>query len=192
MPNLKDLHLGKNIQLKSLIGCPSAMEELRVFNCDIASLDGLSDLKRLDFITVSDNPRLESLEGLPGSIKYLFVASMKMKSLESLPAHVKTLTKLTIKTTDELVSLKGCPSTRILNVTDCSRLTDLAGLPAGIRILDLSGCTGLTVESLKDLPPSLDSLTIARCEKLVDGCDLPFDKVLEISAAAGFSTPLDM
>ena len=52
MPNLKDLHLGKNIQLKSLIGCPSAMEELRVFNCDIASLDGLSDLKRLDFITV--------------------------------------------------------------------------------------------------------------------------------------------
>ena len=66
MPRLKEIAVGGVPQLKSLIGCPPLVEDLRAHNCDLENLNGLSNVKQLKILVVVHNPRLESLDGLPG------------------------------------------------------------------------------------------------------------------------------
>ena len=145
--NLKELRVENN-NLTSLSGVPNSLQTLNCSNNKITSFVGLSNCSSLKTLDCSNN-KISSLSSLP----YL--------SIESLTASNNNFTSLI------LGNDYYCPKLSNLNVSNCTKLTELWSY-GKLTSLDVSGCSSLTfircennkISSLSALPYNLKVLIV--------------------------------
>ena len=142
-----DTFICKNIELKSLVGCPPC----RILNCNrnrLTSLVGCPpNVKELDcdsnLLTslvgcppnleklFCDNNRLTSFVGCPPSVRILYFNDNRLTSFIGCPANIKKL----YCSSNQLISLNGCPQDLEELYCDDNQLTSLVGCPESVKIL---------------------------------------------------------
>ena len=150
------------------------MENLRVFElygCDIDHISDVAGLMKLENVSISDCPNLESVEGLRDLVNLRSICIENCHNIGVLPfGQLKKLKsiflrEMSIVNLDELWDLENICN---VNLIDCQNLVSVNGLcgSTGMKRIAISGCDSLICVDVLEKLWELEYICVRHCGKI--------------------------
>ncbi|XP_020868110.1 probable WRKY transcription factor 16 isoform X1 [Arabidopsis lyrata subsp. lyrata] len=169
--NLKELYL-VGTAVRQVAQLPQSLELLNAHGSRLRSLPNMANLELLKVLDLSGCSRLATIQSFPRNLKELYLAGTAVRQVPQLPqslefmnAHGSRLRSLSNMANLELL--------KVLDLSGCSRLDTIKGLPRNLKELDIAGTS---VRGLPQLPQSLELLNSHGCVSLTS-IRLDFEKL---------------
>jgi hypothetical protein len=143
------------------------LESLSLGNCgELTSIDALKDFSALRTVSLDDCTRLTNVDALTNLRVLKNLALLGCKGLTNVDPlkDLSTLQRVNLDRTGltNVDALKNLSDLKGLSLWNCTGLTNLDGLKnlSALREVKLTGCTGLTAESIAALKAALPKVRI--------------------------------
>ncbi|KAL1192075.1 Disease resistance protein RRS1 [Cardamine amara subsp. amara] len=183
--NLKELYL-TGTAVREVPQLPQSLELLNAHSSHLRNLPNMASLEFLKVLDLSGCSKLETIQGFPLNLKELNITGTAVREVPQLP-HSLELLKVHSSCLRNLPDMVNLELLRVLDLSGCSELETIQGIPRNLKELYL---TGTAVREVPQLPQSLELLNVhsSHLRNLPDMVNLQLLKFLDLSGCSELKT----